>query len=754
VGVKSSTAGNRRTSYLALIMGSASLIGLAEPSHAQGAQELQQPHEDIVVTATRRGAISQQDVPLSVKAIGEEDLERANAQGLEDYIKLVPGLTSVSSGAGQSQIVLRGINTTRITHAQPQAQGTTAVYIDEVPITATGFNPDLNIFDLDRVEVLRGPQGTLFGASAMAGAIRLITNEPNPSRLEGKIHGFSSITKDGDPSYGTRGLINIPLGDNLAVRAVGYATHTGGFIDNVAPGNRQEDYNDEDNIGGRISIGYINGDLKLIGTVMHNDLETDGRPDEYVRSTRPALLNDITDERQTVKFANDPYNDRMTIYNLRGDIDLGKVTLSSSTTYFDRFYENTLDDTFRIITLLPVSRADVPFIAFFNATATKTFVHESRLSSDNDGPLSWVIGGYYQKDKKDFESFTLAPGFDAALAKRGIPPSSAFGTVRPDQVFEGDKEVELSQVAAFGEANYEIVDRLELTAGLRWFKYKVNVDLQAAGIANRGPSSVQGSVRDDGVNKKAQLTYRMSKNNLAYVQYSEGFRVGGVNDFVPTGPGGLCAGASVDRVFNSDTLQNYEFGVKTSSMGGRLIINAAAFRIKWKDLQSTRFLQCGFSFVTNAGELRNQGLELEMAFRPISGLSLQLGGAYIDSEVTEAIPGFNQEGDRAPYVPKLSVSGSAEYGAAVFSGRGFVRGDVRYVGSSFSEFSRTSLKLPAYTVFDLALGYEQAGWEFSLFGKNIFDERVVTNIDPDRNQPPQFSLGRTATFGLSVMRSF
>jgi len=740
--------------HLGLTTAMVALVAGASPALAQSAAGSFELTSEIVVTATKRGAMSQQDVPFSIQAIGGADLERTNAQGLEDYIKLVPGLNTVSSGTGQSQIILRGINSTRITHAQPQAQGTTALYIDEVPISSTGFNPDLNLFDLARVEVLRGPQGTLFGASSMSGAIRLITNEPNTERLEGRVNVFGAATVDGAPSYGTKGMINLPIGENFAVRAVGYATRIGGVIDNVATGNRKNNYDKASTLGGRISVAYKKDDLKVIGTIMHNDLGTDGRPDEYVRSTRPALLANITDERQTVKFYDDHYDDRMTIYNFLLDYNFGNVTLTSSTSYFDRLYKNTLDDTFRIITLLPVSQADVPYVGFVNNTKTKTFVNETRLSSDSSGPLTWVTGFYYQKDEKSFISFTDSPGFDAALAKRGIPNSFAFGTTRPDQVFEGNKNVELKQIALFGEVTYKIFDRLEATAGLRYFDYKVNVDLQAAGISNRGRSSVVESFKEDGFNKKAQLTYRLSKNNLIYLQYSEGFRVGGVNDFIPTAAGALCAGQTYDRVYDSDTLTNIEMGVKTSSMEGRLTFNAAAYRIKWKDMQSTRFLQCGFSFTTNSGETRNQGLELEMGYRLAPGLSLQLGGSYIDSKVTKATAGFNRVGDRAPYVPELSLSSSLEYATNIFSGRGFIRSDVSHVGSSFSEFSRTSLKLPAYTVVDLTLGYQQDGWEVSLYGKNIFDKRIVTNIDPDRNQPPQYTVGRPATFGLSLTRNF
>lgn len=737
-----------------LALASLSCLALAAPVHAQDAADADEANGEIIVTATKRGAMSQQDVPFAIQAIGGEQLERTNAQGLEDYVKLVPGLSAVSSGTGQSQIVLRGINSTRITHAQPQAQGTTALYIDEVPISSTGFNPDLNLFDLARVEVLRGPQGTLFGASSMSGAIRLITNEPDTRRFEGKANIFGALTVDGSPSYGAKGLVNIPLGEFFALRAVGYATHSGGVIDNVAPGNVQKDYDDGDTLGGRVSLAFKKDDLKLIATVMHNDLKTDGRPDEYVKSTRPTLLAPMTDDRQTVKFYDDYYNDRITIYNFLVDYSFGGVNLTSSTSYFDRLYKNTLDDTFRIVTLLPVSQADVPYVGFINDTKTKTFVNETRLSSTGEGPFSWVVGGYYQKDKKSFVSFTDAPGFDAALAKRGIPNSFAFGTTRADQVFEGNKDVSLEQLAAFGEATYEIVDGLEATAGLRWFDYKVDVDLQAAGISNRGPSSVVDSLKEDGFNKKAQLTYRMSKDNLVYVQYSEGFRVGGVNDFIPTAPGALCAGQTYDRVYGSDSLENYELGVKTSSMNGKLTFNAAAYRIKWRDMQSTRFLQCGFSYTTNSGEIRNQGVEVELGYRLAPGLSFQFGGSYIDSKVTEATPGFNTVGDRAPYVPKISLAGSLEYSTDLFGGEGFLRGDVSHVGSSLSEFSRTSLKLHSYTVVDLAVGFKQDAWELSIYAKNILDERVVTNIDPDRNQPPQFSLGRPATVGVSLTRNF
>lgn len=729
-------------------IGSAVMLLSAMPSAGQATLE------EVVVTATKRGEVALQDVAASVQAIDGDLLRRTGADGLEDYMKLVPGLVPVSSGTGQSQIVLRGVNSARIAHAQPQAQGTVAVYINEIPVTSTGFNPDLNLFDLARVEVLRGPQGTLYGASSMAGAIRLITNQPTPERLEGKISFGGGGTQDGDPEYGLKGLINVPLGERVAVRAVAYGTHAGGFIDNMAAGHAEDNYNAEDTVGGRVSLGYSGERLSLVGTVMYNKLEADGRPDEYVRATRPTLLANLTDERQTIRFVDDPFEDELAIYNLTADYDFAPVHLTSSTTFADRNFHNTLDDTFRIVTLLPVSLAQVPYVAFFNDTDTQSLVHETRLSSKTTGPLRWVAGVYYQDEDKSFDQSTDAPGFDAAVGLRGIPPSSVFGASKPNQVLEAFKDIGTKQKAAFGEVSYDITKQLELTVGLRWFDYEVDVDLRAAGIANRGATRVVDTLKEDGVNKKAKLTYRITDDKLVYLDYAEGFRMGGVGDFIPTGPGGLCAGQQVDASYKSDDLSSIELGAKTSWMDNRLVANAAVYRINWKDIQSTRFLTCGFQFVTNAGRMVNTGLELEFAYQLAEGLTARFGGSYVDTDVKEAVPGFNQEGDEAPYVPNLSVATSLEYGANMFAGFGFVRGDFNYVGGSRSEFSRTSVEVPPYSILDLTLGYEWNDWEMSFYTKNLFDRRVVTNVDPDRNQPPQYSLGRPRTLGVAVTRKF
>ena len=304
--------------------------------------------EEIMVTATKRGAQNIQDIAASVSAVGSETLSRVGAQGFDDYLKLINGLTAVNSGAGQTQIILRGINSGRVNHNQPQARSTVGLYIDESPISNVGFNPDANLFDIERVEVLRGPQGTLYGASSMAGAVRLITRQPDPDKFEGRLEVGISTTDSGGENFPVRGMFNIPLSEGeFALRGSFSYVDNSGFIDDIESG--EEDYNDEQSWGGKISALWDpdNG-FSALFSVLHQELDTDGRPDEFLPNATDPRLAGITGKRRTRKFVADVFESEFTNYNLTLSLDVPWGTFTSSTTYADTSLLNVLDDSFRV----------------------------------------------------------------------------------------------------------------------------------------------------------------------------------------------------------------------------------------------------------------------------------------------------------------------------------------------------------------------------------------------------------------------
>ena len=539
----------------------------------------------------------------------------------------------------------------------------------------------------------------------------------------------------------------------------------GGFIDNVDPVAFEEDYNDGKTVGGKIQIGYSGDALNITATVMHNDLEVDGRPDEYLPPSATDIpvvmtaLAPISDELQTVKSFNDNFSNEFSSANIKIDYDFENINLVSSTSFFHVDLFNHLDDSLRTNFFF----APLVFVSDFrNETSYNTTVQEIRLLSTYESPLQWIIGGYYENNRTRYDTTDINAGLNAIF---GVAPNQPFFGAAPDSLFDSTDKVKSEQFAVFGNASYNFTDALKLTLGFRWFDYESDVWIYAIGLINGGLSIDQDTIKEDGWVPKVELTYDINNDHMVYASYSEGFRLGGVNEFVPaeigTPPVSCEAelnalGTTANAPFASDSLKSYELGAKTSWMDNRLTANLALFFSEFEDIQSTVALACGTSQQINSGKVENIGFEGDIAYQASDALSLRFGFTYVDAEVTSAAPGLNSDGDEPPYVPDFSASGSIEYGVPIWNGFGFIRGDIRYVGSRWNEFSSlpTVIELDDYTIVDLTLGYEFNTWEFSLFSKNLFDEKILTNIDPDRAHPAQFTRARPRTVGISVSKTF
>ena len=730
---------------------------------AQGSAVL----EEIVVTASKRGEVALQDIAGNIQAITSDTLEKAHVEGFEDYIKMVPGLTSVSSGSGQSQIVIRGVNANRVIHSSTQSNSLAGLYIDEMPVSLTGFNPDLGVVDIERIEVLRGPQGTLYGASSMSGTIRVITKKPETDEFFGRAGADTSWTEDGEMNYGFKGSVNIPLNEQWAARASGYYMDKGGFIDNVSLVIPEDDYNDEQTFGGRFSLAYYGDKLDASATVMYNKIEADGRPDEYQRQADddPVIvtaLAPITGELETVKDIPDFYDNEFFSANLTLNYDFGSFNVTSSTSYFETNVFNQLDDSIRVNIALPFLGGGFTNI-FQNERDDDSIVQEIRVTSTTDSRLQWIIGGYFEQNDRAFPQTAPSPGLNAFFGIPNDAPNLLGAGGAPNSVFDGLETADTTQLAVFGEFTWSFTEALRLTFGFRYFDYERDVRIEAAGPANGGPTLDEGVLKEDDFIPKVELAWDITDDHMAYFVYSEGFRLGGVNGFIPVMTGISCQdeltslGLTLAGSFNSDTIESYEVGVKTAWLDNRLTANLAVYRNEFSDVILGFGLQCGFFQTVNSGTIQNTGVEGEFGFQVTDELSARFGFAYVDSEVDSgAIAGINTLGDSAPYVPEFSASGTVEYSKPIFNGMGLIRADIRHVGDMFNEFnSNTAVQvLDAYTIVDLTARYDVDDWEFSVFAKNLFDDEVVTNIDPDRIQPLQLTRGRPRTIGLSITRNF
>lgn len=770
------------------------LVVLFIPFKFASAQDSDPEIEEIVVTANKRGEVGIQDIAGSIQAIGSDVLEDLGAEGFEDYIKLVPGLTSVSSGTGQSQIVIRGVNSGRVDHQAVQAKSLAGLYIDDTPISLAGFNPDLGLLDVERVEILRGPQGTLYGASSMSGTVRIITKKPDTEKMSGKMSANFSHTHDGDLNYGVNGTVNIPLSDRMAMKLGAYYIDRDGFIDNIAPGG-EDDYNSEDMVGVRGALAWYGDIFSATGTFMYNKLDADGRPDENDASLGelittanernagvtgqplfPSGIN-VSGELQAFKPARDEFENEFVGGNIRLEWNFEHFNVVSSTSYFDSETVNRVDEFYRGNLFLngalaglggtgPGPIGGITENTLLNNTDQESIIEEFRVSStDEEDPWRWVLGFYYEDSDRLLGPRTLGgPGLEEQLIAAG----HIVHTASPDSIIDTREYSEIEQMAFFGEIALDVIESVEVLVGARLFDYEAVYEIhnngQLFGRPNQaGMSDPVVSLDENDWLAKGQLTWRITDDLLVYGTYSEGFRLGGGTDIIGSNCNDELAALGVPPgggTYRSDTIDSIEGGAKTSWMGGRVRANLAVYHIEWKDIQQTIGLECGFSSTMNLGAITSTGVEGDISMRPADNLGLTFGFAYVDAEVDE-VPDVpeppNQLGDTPPYVADFTASGSIVYdGIRIGSGQGFVRADVRHVGSSYNEFTSSGgkSKLGEYTIVDLTLGYDYGSWTYSLFARNLFDESVITNIDPDRAAPIQYTRSRPRTIGMSVTRHF
>lgn len=683
--------------------------------------------EEVVVTARKRSE-SMYDIPVSINVVSETAIQNMGAQDYTDLLGTIPSLTAYQNGPGRTRLSIRGVANGGGNDNDTQNQETVGIYLDEIPISMGAMNPEIGLFDLQRVEVLRGPQGTLYGAGSMTGTIRQVTNKPDLAEFGGKLETSLSSINEGSNGQAYRALVNLPVvEDSLAVRASGYYVEDGGYIDNILTG--EKDLNESTSKGGRLTARWQASDFLIADlSLLHHEYSDGGRPEDLDRT--PELTRDYP--------SFDGYDDEMDIYNLTLDFDLGWAQLVSSSSYFDRTVVNrrSLD------MLLQSQFPEVTPHELVDTTDSDVYVQEVRLASTYDSPLQWTVGAYADKKDVFYENTFPVPGADEAI---GID-SGDFGAPT-DNLYYGFDDLTIKTYALFGEAYYNW-DKLTLTAGLRYFNWKQDIAYYQSGLFNGGSNSdPRPEGTEDGVNPKVNLSYDLGDNSLVYIQAARGFRYGGINGAIPRS---VCADELDDisrsggdpRFFDPDKLWNYEIGTKGSTAGGTLQYNVTYFYIDWEDMQTQRSLECGFGFRENVGRATSEGVELELTARPIEGLTVTLGGSYVDSKLAENVPNLDAEkGDPAPFVADLTVNGSVEYRYPLTRALdGFVWANAIYTGDRGTEFSEDQpnyREMDDYTVANMRLGVQTARWEASLFADNLFDSRGVVRalrrppFDPD-----------------------
>ena len=712
-----------------LVVGAALVAGAGS---ARGAEEDGETIETIVVTAQRR-AQSIQEVPLSITALSAEEIERAGVAELQDYGVRIPNLVFSAAGSsstdGAMSIAIRGVF----------GLNTTGFYIDDSPLLAA-LNP--RVIDLERIEVLRGPQGTLYGARSMGGTVRLITTQPDLQKFSARAHALGSSTTDGGFNYLIDGALNMPVVPGVfGLRAVVYHDHDDGFIDRAprsdAPASFpvRHDINSEQVSGAQLAALWsgMDGRLTVTPRVMYERVKRDGRTQaDFSADNRVNLRQfDIPE----------PSESKWWLTTLTGSYDADFGSFLAATSWFRRDYSDTEDFSEWTTAVLQFQGASVTY----STTEQSIFSQELRFVSSWDAPVDLTAGLFYQHSKSTWRfPYTSIDGFS-------------------DDAFNLDNPTTIKEQAAFAEVTWHVMPSLRLILGGRAFENKVDFHLRQGGDFI-GPDQVfDGKQEESGFTPRLGVQYDLGRDAMVYATMSEGFRIGGVNFYADS----LCAaeiqalGLGDVSTYKSDSLRNYELGLKSQWLERRLTVNAAAFQIDWEDLQQRQGLACGFTLNVNAGKARLRGTEVEIQFPAGERGRVTAGAGYIDSEITDN-GGLSTvtEGQRVQNVPKLTWNVAYEQGFRLFERPSFLRFDYGYTGSSLSGNNSPTnlLRRPAFEVANLRLGTEFGLDEVSLFAKNLFDEASnFGDIPPLGVQTPgrpRIVVNQPRTIGLEWRRRF
>ena len=747
----------------------------------------------ITVTATKREE-SIQTVGLSISAISGEDLNARGAVDFEDYAVSIPNLAFGATDDGilaNRTISIRGI----------EGLNTTGFYLDDVPLDES---IDPLVLDVERVEVLRGPQGTLYGARGLGGTVRVITKQPEFDAYTSRIHAGFSYTEEGGFNYIVDGSTNLPLSETVALRLTAYYQDQQGIFDRVvgpsiAPGvvvtagtagaiagdapTTIENVDDRRTFGGQVALRWQPTDaFDVTAKIMAQKTEIDGFPlADFVfdpaSPPMPIILStdDFTQERL---FNIDEFGeDRWLQASITASYETDFGTFSSSTGYFERNTQEGEDSSeFISFTLLRdfIGLAPGPVPSpIFQELDFRTIVEEARFVSDFSGPFQMTTGVFYQRtdDDEAFNPPNIAPGFDAEFSTQlngGVPATGFTGV--GDLIFQSNTGFEIKELGIYGEFSYDITDRLTATFGVRYYDTETEFEDLQSGFAVGGFNAVDiGPLvqSEDGFNLKGLLEYEVNDDIYLYASATEGFRIGGANGDLPAALGcpadAAALGISVDdaRTFNSDSLWSYEGGAKTTLADGRVTFNAAAFYIDFDNIQQRILLGCGFDFVANIGAARSAGFEVETSFQPTEGLLMQFAAGYTDAQFTEAVPGLVDDGDRLQQIPEWTISSTVDYEFPISTSHdAFVRGDFSHVGESISRVvdSGNPRIRPSYQILNARIGVRNDRWEVAAFINNLLDEDAVLadnrTLAAEALGRPRVVRNRPRTFGVDIRANF
>jgi outer membrane receptor protein involved in Fe transport len=692
--------------------------------------------EEVIVTANKREQ-SIYSVAAAVNVISSSTLEAQGMNTLTDAADLIPGLSSFSRGAtGTNQFILRGI-----TSGSQQTSPTVGFYVNDTPFSfsipvggGSGIlQPDIDPALVERIEVLRGPQGTLYGASTLGGLIKYITRKPDPDHFDGAVSTGITTVEGGGVGYITRGSVNLPIvTDKVALQVSAFGRHDPGYITNTQLDERDVNYTDA--YGGRVALGvYPTNNLKIVLSGLWQQNNVNATSDVNLnQSTLIPIAGDLTQQSGV----NDSFNSDYKLADLELNWSFNGYTFTSSTSYADVDLKALFDFT----TLLPADFLGSSLVTGPQNLHYKKFTEEDRIASPDHGFFQWAVGAYFTKE--DVNAASTINLYNTGGSPNPIPIISAADTLAHYQ-----------EEAVFGNLIFNFTSRWNVTAGGRFSHNNINDDVYQggllAGTALNSPALTVGHSSASVGTFLVSTNYKITETESVYARVASGYRPGGpieANPFVPPD-------LSVPTQYKPDSVVDYEIGARGSWFDGKVKADADLFYIDWKNIQLP-FIVDGLRELSNGSGAKSEGVEVEGQVHPVAGLTLAANAAYTDARLTANAPlvyGFT--GDRLPYVPTWTGSLLADYEHAIGAGLDGDLGVTLHGESSrniaLSPADPTFAHLAGFTTLDLRAGFMRGRYAFNLYVRNVLDKRAYVS-----GNFPGFVPIQPMTFGAIVSASF
>jgi len=750
------SAGAQQTTAPVVAPATATTAPTTPTTSAQPAAKTSDQIETVVVTANKRKEDANK-VGTSISVIRGDDLVAEHIVDFEDVTRAIPNISfsggggggNAGNGPGLSNIEMRGISSSA-------GSATVGVYLDDVSMTVGNLyslgSAEPKFFDLDRVEVLRGPQGTLYGASSMGGTVKFVSNQPNVHENETTVYSELSSTSGGGANYTANAVFNTVLTpDELALRVGVETAHKSGYIDQVSPttgGVIASGINWEDDTVARMALKWVpTRNLTITPSIFYQQVTTGDTDVSY----------DTLPENETSKLVREPGSDQLLVPSLTMNYgtDIGDVT--SVTSYFQRKFNRTQDGTTvnspyigSLISIPSLSAvvSGLPSAVYLN-NQVRQFSQEVRLASHaydpTVSPFTWLVGAYAADLHTNVTDNEPIFGINAAFAAAGASPADP--TVLSGAVPEGFpndnsyfavRHYYDTQQSIFGEGNYYFTPTLHATLGVRYIQATDTLDRTGDFYYNASPLTAatgflqtSASTSGNATTPKVALTWEVDPTDTLYASASEGYRLGGLNFPIPQAYCGLNAPPPLN--YASDSLWSYELGDKSRFLGNRLSVNTSLFYVNWKNLQQQIPLTCGFNYNTNVGDATSYGAELEIKAKPISSVTIDFAAGVTHATLSDSA-GANAgvtgavDGATIPGVPKFNAALTGQYNFNINGDTyGFARAAVHWTGSSYGALdpSNPDYQRPAYNTVDASTGLTWDKWELSLFVKNLLNNQMV-----------------------------